>query len=39
MKTLIEKFYCGLITVGQSWQSPLLLIIRLYWGWQFFQTG
>jgi putative oxidoreductase len=39
MKTLIEKFYCGLITVGQSLQSPLLLIIRLYWGWQFFQTG
>lgn len=23
-----------------SWlQSPLLLIIRLYWGWQFFVTG
>ena len=20
-------------------QSPLLLVIRLYWGWQFFQTG
>lgn len=20
-------------------QSPLLLIVRLYWGWQFFQTG
>src|SRR5690348_2415855 len=20
-------------------QSPLLLAIRLYWGWQFFQTG
>ena len=20
-------------------QSPLLLMIRLYWGWQFFQTG
>jgi len=39
MKTLIEKFYRGLITVGQSLQSPVLLIIRLYWGWQFFQTG
>ena len=39
MKTLIEKFYCGLITVGQSLRSPVLLIIRLYWGWQFFQTG
>jgi len=23
-----------------SWlQSPLLLAVRLYWGWQFFQTG
>ena len=20
-------------------QSPLLLAVRLYWGWQFFQTG
>ena len=20
-------------------QSPLLLVVRLYWGWQFFQTG
>src|SRR5215469_6643935 len=20
-------------------QSPLLLLVRLYWGWQFFQTG
>jgi putative oxidoreductase len=39
MKALIEKFYGGLITVGRNLQSPLLLIIRLYWGWQFFQTG
>jgi len=39
MKGLIEKFYGGLITVGRNLQSPLLLIIRLYWGWQFFQTG
>ena len=22
-----------------SLQSPLLLAVRLYWGWQFFQTG
>ena len=39
MKTLIEKLYGGLITVGRNLQSPVLLIIRLYWGWQFFQTG
>jgi putative oxidoreductase len=25
---------------AMSWlQSPLLLLVRLYWGWQFFQTG
>jgi putative oxidoreductase len=28
------------ITIGASWLQPLfLLIIRLYWGWQFFGTG
>jgi putative oxidoreductase len=26
-------------TVGDNLQSLVLLIIRLYWGWQFFQTG
>jgi len=25
--------------LGDRLQSPLLLIIRLYWGWQFFMTG
>ncbi len=39
MKALIEKFYSWLTTLGRSLQSPVLLIIRLYWGWQFFQTG
>src|ERR1700756_5194819 len=30
----------GLITTGATYlQSPLLLALRLYWGWQFFQTG
>ena len=24
---------------ASSLQSPFLLLIRLYWGWQFFQTG
>jgi putative oxidoreductase len=25
---------------ASSWlQSPLLLVVRLYWGWQFMQTG
>jgi putative oxidoreductase len=26
-------------TVANYLQSPLLLVIRLYWGWQFAQTG
>src|SRR5271156_5746232 len=28
-----------LIKAAQRLQSPLLLAIRLYWGWQFFLTG
>jgi putative oxidoreductase len=28
-----------LIKAAQGLQSPLLLAIRLYWGWQFFLTG
>jgi len=28
-----------LIRVASSLQSPFLLIVRLYWGWSFFQTG
>jgi putative oxidoreductase len=39
MKTMIEKFYCWLIAIGNALRSPLLLIIRLYWGWEFFLTG
>ena len=31
--------YSGIIAVA-SWLQPVfLLIIRLYWGWQFFETG
>jgi putative oxidoreductase len=30
----------ALLTVIASWlQAPLLLVIRLFWGWQFMQTG
>jgi putative oxidoreductase len=36
---MIEKLYRLLIQVASSLQSPLLLLIRLYWGWQFMQTG
>lgn len=31
--------YRLLIRMGEKLQSPLLLALRLYWGWQFFQTG
>jgi putative oxidoreductase len=31
--------YQWLIKSASLLQSPLLLAIRLYWGWQFFQTG
>jgi len=31
--------YQWLIKAAERLQSPLLLAIRLYWGWQFFLTG
>src|SRR6266852_8230303 len=36
---LVEKYYRLLIRVSSSLQSPFLLAVRLYWGWQFMQTG
>jgi putative oxidoreductase len=36
---MIEKLYGVLIQAASSLQSPFLLLIRLYWGWQFMQTG
>src|SRR5215467_10325209 len=35
----IESLYAWFSKVASSLQSPLLLAIRLYWGWQFFQAG
>jgi putative oxidoreductase len=35
----IELLYGWLRRIGDSLQSPFLLAVRLYWGWQFFQTG
>ena len=35
----ISKTYSGFITVLNMLQSPLLLTICLYWGWQFVQDG
>ena len=31
--------YTKLVSIETLLQSPLLLIMRLYWGWQFFNTG
>jgi putative oxidoreductase len=36
---LAIKFYELLIRVANSLQSPFLLAVRLYWGWQFAQSG
>src|SRR5271170_1799771 len=33
------KFYWLFVKTANFLQSPFLLAIRLYWGWQFFQTG
>ena len=42
MRTLIDWIgaaYLRLRNLLNSLQSPLLLVIRLYWGWQFAQDG
>src|SRR5271156_5743488 len=39
MKKFLETYYRLLIRVGSSLQSPLLLAVRLYWGWQLIETG
>ncbi len=39
MKTSIEKIYQVFILAANCLQCPLLLAMRLYWGWAFFQTG
>lgn len=35
----IVRLYRLLITAASSLQSPFLLAVRLYWGWQFVQDG
>lgn len=37
--TLPRRFYEGFIAIGEGFQSFLLLILRLYWGYSFFQAG
>jgi putative oxidoreductase len=36
---IFQGAYRLLIRAASHLQSPLLLAMRLYWGWQFFQTG
>jgi len=36
---LPSRGYALLAQLGNSLQSPFLLLVRLYWGWQFVQTG
>jgi putative oxidoreductase len=36
---IVARAYGLLVTVAGWLQCPLLLVIRLYWGWQFFLTG
>src|SRR5271169_459449 len=35
----MKKLYHLWVSLISKLQSPFLLIIRLYWGWQFFLTG
>src|SRR5260370_26065129 len=39
MMQMMEKYYRLLVRVSSSLQSSFLLAVRLYWGWQFMQTG
>lgn len=42
MESLLSKLrtaYSLLVSGGNSLQSLFLLLVRLYWGWQFCQTG
>jgi putative oxidoreductase len=36
---IISKIHALLVGVGRFVQCPLLFVIRLYWGWQFFIVG
>ncbi len=36
---VLQKLYSLFVTCANSLQSVFLLAVRLYWGWQFFQTG
>lgn len=39
MRPWNKKFYGMLIAAGNAMQPAFLVVVRLYWGWQFVQTG
>jgi putative oxidoreductase len=39
MRERILRAYAQFRRAGSSLQSPFLLLVRLYWGWQFAQSG
>jgi putative oxidoreductase len=39
MIDVVSKLYRLLVKVASAFQPELLLVVRLYWGWQFMQTG
>lgn len=39
MKISLTAAYVSLIRLSSKLQSAFLLVLRLYWGWSFFQTG
>ena len=39
MMKLIEKMYGWFLCAANACQSPFLLAVRFYWGWQFWQAG
>ena len=36
---IIDRLYALYLKVANALQSPFLLAVRLYWGWQFWQAG
>ena len=39
MPTTLTRCYQSFVSIASYAQSPFLLLVRLYWGWQFAQTG
>ncbi|MDE3165092.1 MAG: DoxX family protein [Acidobacteriota bacterium] len=39
MREKLERCYRLLLTAANALQSPFLLLVRLYWGWQFLVAG